>query len=225
MTGENVTIPKHKVREYAHELAYKLACERLARIDDIEQQCRRSGTKYISTEKTVIISYLDNSYRISVRDGAINLLDSKEEVPIKDKILILDYFTRAKGTPLSGKTITYKELHDGLNYFSVFATRTINPIVNNFGYYPERLLDAAAHLGGRKAEQGDISVMINAFPRVPITIVLWRGDAEFTPEGSILFDSTVSDYLSNDDIHTLCENITWSLVRFLKAGGDKPGKR
>jgi hypothetical protein len=225
MTGENVTIPKHKVREYAHELAYKLACERLARIDDIEQQCRRSGTKYISTEKTVIISYLDNSYRISVRDGAINLLDSKEEVPIKDKILILDYFTRAKGTPLSGKTITYKELHDGLNYFSVFATRTINPIVNNFGYYPERLLDAAAHLGGRKAEPGDISVMINAFPRVPITIVLWRGDAEFTPEGSILFDSTVSDYLSNDDIHTLCENITWSLVRFLKAGGDKPGKR
>jgi hypothetical protein len=225
MTGENVTIPKHKVREYAHELAYKLACERLASIDDIEQQCRRSGTKYISTEKTVTISYLNKSYRISVRDGAITLVNSKEEVPIKDKILILDYFTRAKGTPLSKKTITYKELHDGLNYFSVFATRTINPIVNYFGNHPERLLDAAAHLGGRKTEPGDISVMINAFPRVPITIVLWRGDAEFTPEGSILFDSTVSDYLSNDDIHTLCENITWSLVRFLKAGGDKPGKR
>ena len=155
----------------------------------------------------------------------ITLITGKEDVPIKDKILILDYFTRAKGTPLTGKTITYKELHDGLNYFSVFASRTINPIVSYFSEEPERLPDIAAVLGGKKAELGDVSVTINAFPRVPITIVLWRGDAEFGPEGSILFDSTISDYLSNDDIHTLCENITWSLVRILKAGGDNPGKR
>jgi len=225
MAGEHLTLPEQKVREYAHELAFKLACERLANIDDIEQQCRQSGTKYISSEKTVIIDYLNKAYRIYIPEASITFAAGKEDVPIKDKILILDYFIRAKGTPLSGKTITYKELHDGLNYFSVFASRTINPIVNYFGENPERLLDTSAALGGRKAEPGDVSVTIDAFPRVPITVVLWRGDSEFKPEGSILFDSTVSDYLSNDDIHTLCENITWNLVRFLKAGGDNPGNR
>ena len=46
-----------------------------------------------------------------------------------------------------------------------------------------------------------------------MTFVLWRGDAEFPPEGSILFDSNVSNYLSNDDIHALCEGIAWRLVR------------
>ena len=225
MAGEDLTLPEQKVREYAHELALKLACERLANIEDITEQCRRSGTKYIPSEKAVILDYLNKTYRISVPDGTINFEAGNEEVPIKDKILILDYFTRAKGTPLTGKTITYKELHDGLNYFSVFASRTINPIVNYFGENPERLPDTATALGGRIAEPGDVSVTIDAFPRVPITIVLWRGDNEFAPEGSILFDSTVADYLSNDDIHTLCENITWSLVRFLKSGGDNPGKR
>jgi hypothetical protein len=225
MSGEGLTAPGQKVREYAHELAFKLACERLANIKDIEEQCLRSGTRYVSSEKTVLLDYLNRSYRISVPDGSISYTDNEEDVPIKDKILILDYYTRAKGTPLTGKKITYKELHDGLNYFSVFASRTIKPIVSYFGEEPERLPEMATALGGRKAEPGDVSVTINAFPRVPITIVLWRGDSEFEPEGSILFDSTVSDYLSNDDIHTLCENITWSLVRFLKSGGDNPVKR
>ena len=216
MAGEDLTLPEQKVREYAHELALKLACERLANIEDIAEQCQRSGTKYISSEKSVILDYLNKTYRISVPDGSITFLTDKEDVPIKDKILILDYFTRAKGTALSGKTITYKELHDGLIYFSVFASRTINPIVNYFGENPERLLDTSATLGGRKAEPGDVSITIDAFPRVPITIVLWRGDAEFKPEGSILFDSTVSEYLTNDDIHALCEGIAWKMVRALK---------
>lgn len=225
MAGEDLTLPEQKVREYAHKLAFKLACERLANIEDIKEQCRRSGTRYVSSEKAVLLDYLNRSYHICVADGSIGYTNNEEDVPIKDKILILDYFTNARGTPLTGKKITYKELHDGLNYFSVFASRTINPIVSYFGDEPERLLQTAATLGGRKAEPGDVSVIIDAFPRVPITIILWRGDAEFGPEGSILFDSTISDYLSNDDIHTLCENITWSLVRFLKAGGDNPGKR
>ena len=225
MTRERLTVPEQNVREYAHELALKLACERLAGIKDINEQCRRSGAQYNSSEKTVIIDYLNKSYCIHTSDGSISFTSAKEEVPIKDKILILDYFTRAKGTPLSGKTITYKELHDGINYFSVFVARTIKHIVNYFGEQPERLPETAAILGGRKTELGDIAVTIHAFPRVPVTIVLWRGDSEFGPEGSILFDSTVSDYLSNDDIHTLCENITWSLVRLLKTGGDTPGNR
>ena len=212
------------MREYAHGLAYKLAREQLAGIDDIEQQCRRSGAQYLPSEKAVIIDYLNQSYRISLPDGRCFTPTGEEAVPIRDKILILHYFTRARGTPLSHKLITYKELPDGINYFPVFAKRAIKPIVNYFGSEPRRLVDIAGELGGRKADYGDTAVTMDAFSRVPVTIVLWQGDEEFAPEGSIMFDSTISDYLTNDDIHTLCENIAWRLVRLLKAGGDKPGK-
>jgi len=47
-------------------------------------------------------------------------------------------------------------------------------------------------------------------------LVLWRGDDELAPEGSILFDSTIPDYLSTEDITVLCETIAWRLVSFLK---------
>ena len=67
------------------------------------------------------------------------------------------------------------------------------------------------------------SAPFTAFPRAPLTYVLWKGDDEFPPDASILFDSTVSDYLSNDDIHNLCESIVWRLVRLSKSGGDHSG--
>lgn len=213
-------MPEQKVREYAHELAYQLARERLAANDDIELQCEKSGAEYISSEKAIIIKHLGRPYKIGFPGGEISLVDSDEAVPIKDKILILDYFTHARGTPLTGKTITYKELRDGINYYPTFAKRTIEPLVTYFGKEPVQLLKMAGSLGGRKADYGDAAVTIDAFERVPVTLVLWRGDKEFPPEGSILFDSTISDYLTNDDIHTLCENTAWRLVRLLKTGGD-----
>lgn len=220
MTRERLTVPEQNVREYAHELAYRLACERLAGIDDIEKQCRQSDTQYRPSEKSVIIEYLNQSYRISLPDAEVTLVAEEDAVTIRDKILILHYFTQARGTPLSNKLITYKELPDGINYFPVFATRAIKPLTTFFGNEPEQLLKTAEILGGRKANYGDTAVTINAFSRVPVTMVLWQGDAEFAPEGSLMFDSTISDYLTNDDIHTLCENIAWRLVRLLKTGGD-----
>jgi hypothetical protein len=219
MTKERLKLPERNVREYAHGLAYRLACEQLAGIDDIEKQCRQSGTQYLPSQKAINIDYLDCSYQISFPEGEVSLTTG-EEVPIRDKILILHYFVQAKGTPLSSKLITYKELADGINYFPVFSKRAIQPIVMFFGNEPEQLLKIAEILGGHKADYGDVAVTINAFSRVPVTIVLWQGDAEFAPQGSIMFDSTISDYLTNDDIHTLCENIAWRLVRLLKTGGD-----
>lgn len=220
-----MTLPTLNAREYANRLACQLACERLAGLDDIEEQCRKSGAQYSASQKAIIIDYLNQAYRISFPDGEVSFTTGDEAVPIKDKILILDYFTRAKGTPLANKVITYKELPDGINYFPTFAKRAISPLVTFFGNEPEQLLKTTEILGGRKANYGDAAVTIDAFKRVPITIVLWQGDEEFAPEGSLMFDSTISDYLTNDDIHTLCENITWRLVRLLKAGGDNPGNR
>jgi hypothetical protein len=139
-------------------------------------------------------------------------------VPLKDRILLLHYFLQAKGTPLANKTIAYKELPEGIVYFRTFHKRAIKPLVDNFGSNPERLLEAAKGLGGVRADYGDVAVTINAFKKVPITFVLWKGDEEFPPDGSILFDATVSDYLSIEDINVLSERIAWKLVRALKEG-------
>jgi len=208
-------LPNQKNYEYGYELAYKLACEQLAEIDDIEQQCLRSGARYqeIDSQKVIIIEYLNQSYQITLPDIEISLMDSEEKIPIRDKILILHYLTLAKGTPLANKIVVYKELPGGANYFPTFSKRTIKPLLDHFGKEPERLIDAARKLGGHKADYGDVAVTINAFSYVPVTLVLWRGDDEFPPAGSIIFDATISDYLSTEDITVLCETIAWRLIK------------
>jgi len=223
MTGKRLTVPEPGVRAIAHEMAYEIARKQLAGISDIGEQCRKSGARHRPEEKAVIIEYLSRPYRISIPDGEVTIVDSDEAVPARDKILILHYFIRARGTPLSGNIITYKELHDGINYYPTFFKRAIEPVVSNFKDEPTKLIEKAGTLGGRQSDYGDTAVTINAFPYVPLTIVLWRGDEEFPPDGNIMFDSTIPDYLPTEDITIVCEIIAWKLVRLLKTGGGTPG--
>jgi len=198
--------------ERGFELSYKFACEKLAKISDLEEQCRKSGARYLDSHE-VVINYLNQPYHIMLPDGNILLGNSGIETPLRDKILILHYFTGAKGTSATGKLIAYKQLLGGISYFPAFSQRAIAPFVKHFGKSPELLIKAAAKLGGREANYGDISVIINAFDHVPITLVLWRGDEELAPNGNILFDANISDYLSTEDITVLGETIVWKLVK------------
>ena len=225
MESKHLTLSSNKNNEYGCELAYRLALEQLAKIEDIEKQCRKSDALYNQSHNTITLGYFNQSCVITLPPNVDISLEGKEEpVPLREKVLILHYFLQAKGTPLSNKTISYKEMVDGINYFPTFYARTIKPLVTYFGGEPQRLLDIAKTLGGYKADYGDAAVTFDAFSRVPVTWVLWKADEEFPPEGSILFDSTIPDYLTSDDIHTLTETTIWKLVKTLKAGGGNPGR-
>jgi len=206
--------------ERGFELSYKFACEQLAKISDIKEQCRKSGANYLGPHK-IGINYLNQPYHIVLPKDIsschceVDVVSRSNlvEIPLRDKILILHYFTKAKGTPSTSKLITYKQLPGGVSYFPAFSQRAIAPLVKKFGKSPELLRKAAAKLGGREAAYGDIAVTVSAFDRVPITLVLWRGDEELAPNGNILFDANVSDYLSTEDVAVLSETIIWKLVK------------
>ncbi len=204
--------------EPGFKLSYELACEHLTRISDIRQQCQKSGARYVSPNE-IGIDYLNQPYRIVIPDCRIWLEDSGIEASLRDKILILHYFTGAKGTPATGKMIAFRQLSGGVSYFPAFSQRAIGPLVKNFGRRWELLKKAAAELGGREAGYGDASVTISAFDRVPITSVLWRGDEDedVAANGNILFDANISDYLPTEDVTVLCETIIWKLVKNIPA--------
>jgi hypothetical protein len=211
------------------QLAYSLAREKLSGMD-IKHQCSRSGAQYVHPDK-VTIEYLNQLYvmaipgmEISPRDSlrhcegqkpvtALESQESCENVDLADRILMLHYLITAKGTPPTGKLIGFKQLPGGCFEHASFSREVLTPLLDRFGKEPERLVEAAEKLGGSKAGYGDVAVSIKAFPRVSVIIALWRGDDEFAPNGSILFDSTVTDYLSTEDMTVLCERIVEKLTR------------
>jgi hypothetical protein len=219
MNNSLLSVPGYKNYEYGYKFAYEIASQQLAKVN-LEQQCRNGGAEYklIDSKPLITIDYLNQPYQIKLPDIEISIANSDEEVPLKDRILLLHYLIQARGTPLAAKSITYKELPEGISYFRTFQKRAIKPIIDHFGNNPAQLVEAAKGMGGQKAGYGDAAVTINAFKNVPITFVLWRGDEEFPPDGSIIFDATVTDYLSIEDINVLSERIAWKLVRALKEG-------
>ena len=206
--------PNQRNYQYGYELALKLAIQKLASIN-IEEQCQKAGAKLklLASKKIITLEYLNRSYRITLPETDVSLLGSLEPVQPRERLLMLHYLIQAGGNHITGKKITYKELPDGASYFPTFYKRAIKPIVDNFCQEPNQLLDAATRLGGHRADYGDLSVTINAFKYVPLTFILWYGDDELLPEGNILFDSTISSYLSAEDITVLCETIAWRLVK------------
>lgn len=218
MEEKSLVPPDQRNYQRSFELALEVASQKLNSIN-IEEQCRKSDAEFklIDGKKTAILEYLNRSYRITFPEIDILAIDSQESVQQREKLLLLHYLIQAKGSPVTGTKITYKEIPDGVTYFPTFYKRSIKPLLDNFGQEPYRLLGAASKLGGIKSDYGDISVTINAFKRVPLTLVLWYGDDELVPEGSILFDSNICDYLPVEDITVLCETITWRLVKISRA--------
>ena len=192
-------------------LAYNLARQQLAAMD-LEQQCLRSGTQYVTPGKVMLL-FLNRPYLVSLPDIEVSFQGTGGEVPLKDGIFILHYLVSAKGTPATNRFVTFRELPGCASYYPVFNQLAIKPILDRFAREPELLVDAAASLGGIRASYGDASVTVNAFSRVPVTIVMRRGDEEFPPSCTVIFDANVSDYLPTEDIRDVCTVIARKLVQ------------
>jgi len=217
MDNGRIDVPDNKNYEYALEQAYTLVREKLLNIENLERHCKNSDSRYseINGRKNVKVRYLDVEYTVVFPGMDVFLENENIEIPFREKVLILHYLAQAKGTPPSGRYITFRELPEGPVYFRTFSKRTIQPLVENFGKDPAMLIETGKDFGGTPSDLGDTSVVIPAFIRVPVTIVLWKGDDEFPPEGSVMFDANVRDYLTAEDVTVLSEVITWKLVRKL----------
>jgi len=214
---KRILIPEQ--RNYAQALSQALEIARVKlSISDIRELCRRSGAEYSETaiEKVAAIAYAGKEYHVALPDADVVCVESGEKLLPRERLLVLHYLLTAKGMPLARRSITLKEIPDGLSYFPTFTKRALKPLIDNFGKEPGRIIEAAGKLGGRKSEYGDASATIDVFPYVPLTFVLWRGDDEFQAAASVLFDASITDCLSVEDIIVLSEIMAWKLVRGLE---------
>jgi hypothetical protein len=178
--------------------------------------CRVSGGQFIekaNEPNSIQIKFLNRMVTISWPD-LIFSQDSDKEITIKEKILILHYLNNAKKEDLTGELIAYQEIPSARFYLSAFNARSRDPFIAAFGDNPDKLPVVAQELfAAQIASMGDVSVTIQAFPKVPITLIIWRGDEEFSPHGTILFDSSIKDnLLSAEDISELVSMIVYPLI-------------
>jgi hypothetical protein len=184
----------------AYEEAYRLGREKIVRCDPVEV-CQNSKAVFEKATNTLVIRYFNAEYRVAWDSGAVCSQDAPGEPTITEKVLILHYLTHAQPKPLSGKTISFREVPGGgALYYPAFKRRALDPLIKVFGDQISSFKEAAVALSGVPEKYGTVSSTLYAFPFVPITYVLWQGDAELPASGAILFDAAVVHFLPVEDI-------------------------
>ena len=157
------------------------------------------------------IPFLADIFLVDVTAEKV-LFENESEVYPFLSVLILHYLVGVDEAPLAGDWISFREFEGGDAYFGSFTARSLVPLKNALGDTPDLLPPAAEPLGGEPVEFGDVAMRIPVFPKVPLAVALWRGDEEFPPEVSILFDKSANSILRTEDL-AICGALTVSKLR------------
>jgi hypothetical protein len=156
---------------------------------------------------------------LDLEDGHIHdeLRDKTAQEIEASVYCILSGYADSNAVPETHKLISFAQLPGGRAYYSAFKRRVVQQIERVFGSNPQTLYKAAELLDATKHDYGDYSVKIYALPMVPVYIILWDTNSEFPPSANILFDSSVSHYISTEQTAMLGELTSTRLRHALEA--------
>jgi len=119
------------------------------------------------------------------------------------ELLSLVYLLNAVPEGVSNEMVSVQQLKTS-HFFQGPHQLNIDPLIRRFGNDVEGFKEAALKIGGEPQNLADAGFKIVTFPKVPLYYLLWRGDEEFNPRLSVLFDRSIEKHLSADAI--------WGLV-------------
>jgi hypothetical protein len=187
-------------KQKTYKTVFEIARDALVASDYL-RQCAQAGLKCAEETggSTIQVPYFNEI--ITIHIPRFSFESSKNaNVTLVTRIILLHYINNASGIPLSGEKVAYGDIPSCIHYEPVFAKRALKPLQNAFGHDKYAFLEAGLALGGKEEEYGDTSFTLFAFPKVPITFILWEGDEEFPPSMKALFDPSITGYLPLEDI-------------------------
>lgn len=200
----------------AYSKAYSMACDKL-KGKDPELIAADTGVTFHKDQKSFDLEFMTRLYHISADVGIVT---DSNGVVIDDTVLttlLLHYLVTGDGRKSADKHIAFSEIPGGgAIYDNSYQKRVVIPLIKTFGDNPDRLLSVAEQFNGKKNSFGDLSVTFDLFPYVPVTYVIWKGDEEFPPSATIMFDESISSYLPVEDIVIMVSFSTYSLIKAAK---------
>jgi hypothetical protein len=178
--------------------------ETLARLDP-KDVCGRAQVDY-DTDSGIYtlrsfsrnISIFPGERRIFSQNGGGDIILQK--LGYFSRLSILWYLVGAKEIPLSGKLIKPGDLKGGQLFFRGTHILPLQGLAEKYCADVKSFYLKAQDLGSERIEYGDASIKLLPLPRVPVVLLLWKGDDEFPARADLLLDSTCEFHLPLDII-------------------------
>lgn len=148
-----------------------------------------------------VVTFLNCEYVVEPASRRIFTTGPKAEhkdAGFLEQLCILAYLINARQIPLAQKIVGATALKGGQFFFRGLHSLPTDKLAKAFGQNPEQLYRAAGQFNAKLSNFGDAAVELPLLPRVPVILVIWRGDDEFSSRASILFDRTAATQLPLD---------------------------
>jgi len=174
--------------------------EQLVRLDGYKT-AQRAKCQYLSNPERYVVTMLKTEYVVNLSDREISSVQPDSlpaEAGFLEQLCLLAYLINAQDLPLADKLVRAEALPGGQFFFRGIHNLPTGKLEEAFGEQPETLHRIAQQFGAKRCEFGDTSIELYVLPRIPLTIVIWRGDEEFDARASVLFDQTAAAHLPLD---------------------------
>lgn len=206
-------------KQDSYEIAYKKAQEDLIGLNLIERAKSAGFLTQSYPEEVARFKFFGQTVKILLEKRIVVDDKTGEPLPIWSQILILHHLRDIKDDIFPKyRWITFKEVPSGEFYLSAFDKRTKGLFIKFFGDRVELLDKVAPMLGGESYSGvgGDVCYIFKPFPKVPIVLVAYKPDEEFSADAKLLFDETITELMCTEDIAVVSSMLIVKLGESLK---------
>lgn len=165
-----------------------------------------SAGEYWEDDDVLVVSVFGQAYLVDAGEREIREIGI-HEFHLEDKthfnLLVPLYLASCGPQEPSGRLVAPRSLSGGAAFFKGPHELPEEVIAHHFCSTLERFLDVGVKLGGTRTDGGDAAVVIPAFPKLPVTVLLWLGDMEFPARSQMLLDDTATGQLNIDALWAL----------------------
>lgn len=175
-------------------LGEKRGWECLTGLDTVNV-CKKADALYENAMQRYVLRSFALNIFVSVRDKSISCDEEGDDL-LTNKLweyaglTYLWYLINAEDIPLTGNLIRPDHLKGGHLFTKGTHVLPLNSLAEKYNDDIEGFLQRGEALNAERVGFGDVAIKLFPVPRVPVTIILWRGDDEFPPRADLLFDST-----------------------------------
>jgi hypothetical protein len=179
---------------------------------DLAEVCQLAAVPPPDTKGHVWVPLLGENYSVDVEGQQVYLNGSEFARPDK-ALIVLHYLIGAMSISPTGNLVSFRELQGGDVYWKAYEGRSITRLQDFFGERVEALHEAVKGMKHKRASMGDAGYVIEALPKVPVTVAVWAADDELAASANVLWDETVKYYLPTEDVAVLGGMVASELIK------------
>ncbi|MEA3438028.1 MAG: DUF3786 domain-containing protein [Thermodesulfobacteriota bacterium] len=168
---------------------------------NIDEFCKLSLAHAYPPEG-LLLHFLNKDLLLDMGNRSIHRLNVNKREKIENpflELIVLVYLLNVSFDNLGQDIISVRDLKTAHFFHGPHELQTAH-LLDLYGNNLEGFKSAAESLGGKSLDMADATYILLPFPKIPLYYLLWKGDDEFEPNVSILFDRSIEKHLAAEAI-------------------------